>query len=187
MKKLIDAIINELSYKADAERVELWNHFQDETGDAQIFETDTDTICDKFDNLRDFLEQCQGTDILCRSYFCLSPALYTFSSLESYSSPYDAEKLAEWLAGNQTRSQLDKWFDRLPKAQFVGEAALYNLVIGGVFDKDITLPSQPIFGEGFTTPIEYNRAFTKWWDSVEGALLNDKIVGRYGSMYSIYE
>ena len=187
MKKLIDAIINELRRKDDAEKLELWNIFQDETDECLIFESGVSTICDRFGNLREFLEQCQGTNILCHAYFSLHPELSTFDNVDDFNSPYDAEKLAEWLAGDQTRIQLDQWFSTLPKAQFVGEEGLYNLVVGGVFDKDITLPSQPVFGEGFTTPIEYSRAFTKWWDSVEGALLNDKIVGRYGSMYSIYE
>lgn len=187
MKKLIEAIINELHRKDDAEKLELWNHFQGETGNAQIFGSDTDTICDKFGNLREFLGECQGTDILCRPYFSLSPVLYTFDSVDDFNSPYDAEELAEWLAGDQTRIRLDQWFSDLPKAQFVGEVGLYNLVVGGIFDDEITLPPQPVFGEGFTTPIEYNRAFAKWWNTVEGALLNDKIVGKEGSMYRIYE
>ena len=187
MKKLIDAIINELHRKDDAEKLELWNHFQADTDSPQIFETDTDTICDKFGTLREFLGVCQGSNILHYAYFSLDPVLSVFDGVDDFNSPYDAEELAEWLAGDQTRIRLDQWFSTLPKAQFVGEEGLYNLVVGGVFDKDITLPSQPVFGEGFTTPIEYNRAFTKWWNTVEGALLNDKIVGRYGSMYSIYE
>ena len=187
MKKLIDAIINELRRKDDAEKLELWNIFQDETDECLIFERGVSTICDLFGYLREFLEQCQGTNILCHAYFSLHPELSTFDNVDDFNSPYDAVELAEWLAGDQTRIQLYQWFDRLPKAQFVGEAGLYNLVVGGVFDKDITLPSQPVFGEGFTTPIEYSRAFTKWWDSVEGALLNDKIVDKEGSMYSIYE
>ena len=69
----------------------------------------------------------------------------------------------------------------------MGEIGLYKLVVGGVFDEYITLPTQPVFGEVFSTPIEYNLAFTEWWDYVEGALLNAKIVGKEGSMYSIYE
>ena len=187
MKKLIDAIINELHHKDDAEKVELWNHFQDETGNVQIFESDTDTICERFGSLREFLGMCQGTDILNDIYFCLSPVVYTFNSIDDYSSPYDAGELAEWLAGDQTRIHLDQWFSDLPKAQFVGEIGLYNLVVGGIVDSEITLPPQPVFGEGFTTPLEYNRAFTKWWDTVEGELLNSKVVGKEGSMYSIYE
>ena len=187
MKKLIDAIINELHRKDDAEKLELWNHFQDEKGDAQIFETDSDTICDKFDNLRDFLEQCQGSNILHYAYFSFSHVLSVFDGVDDFNSPYDAEELAEWLAGDQTRIQLDQWFDRLPKAQFVGEIGLYNLVVGGVFDNEITLPPQPMFGEGFISPLEYNKAFTRWWDTVEGTLLNDKVVGKEGSMYRIYE
>ena len=187
MKKLIDAIINELRRKDDAEKLELWNIFQDETDECLIFESGVSTICDHFGNLREFLEQCQGTNILYHAYFSLHPELSTFDKVDDLNSPYDAEKLAEWLAGDQTRIQLDQWFSTLPKAQFVGEEGLYNLVVGGVFDKDITLPSQPVFGEGFTTPIEYSRAFTKWWSIVEGTLLNDKVVGKEGSMYRIYE
>ena len=187
MKKLIDAIINELHRKDDAEKLELWNHFQDETGDAQIFHSDSNTICEQFDDLRDFLRHCQGTNILHDLYFCKTPAVVSFECVGDSDSPYDAEELAEWLAGDQTRIQLDQWFNHLPKAQFVGEIGLYKLVVGGVFDEYITLPTQPVFGEVFSTPIEYNLAFTEWWDYVEGALLNDKIVGKEGSMYSIYE
>ena len=187
MKKLIDAIINELHRKDDAEKLELWNIFQDETDECLIFESGVSTICDRFGNLREFLEQCQGTNILCHAYFSLHPELSTFNNVDDFDSPYDPTELAEWLAGDQTRIRLDQWFSDLPKAQFVGEEGLYNLVVGGIFDDEITLPPQPVFGEGFTTPIEYSRAFTKWWDSVEGALLNDKIVGKEGSMYRIYE
>ena len=187
MQKLIGAIVNELSHKDDAEKLELWNHFQDETGDAQIFETDSDTICDKFYNLRDFLEQCQGSNILHYAYFSFSPVLSVFDGVDDFNSPYDAEELAEWLAGSQTRINLDQWFDRLPKAQFVGEIGLYNLVVGGVFDEYITLPTQPVFGEVFSTPIEYNRAFTEWWDEVEGELINNNLIAKVGIMYRIYE
>lgn len=187
MKKLIDAIINELHRKDDAEKMELWNHFQDETDECLIFKSDVSTICNKFGNLREFLEQCQGTNILYHAYFSLHPELSTFDNVDDFNSPYDAEKLAEWLAGDQTCIQLDQWFDRLPKAHFVGEIGLYNLVVGGVFDKDITLPSQPIFGEVFSTPIEYNRAFTEWWDEVEGELVNNNLIAKVGIMYRIYE
>ena len=123
---LADLIEAQLRHMDENNLVDLWNIFQDATGNEQIYVTNSDELMEQFANWRHFLEVCRGSNILTDTYFSYDGStLRTFCNPLSTTSPFSAKRLADWLVSGQQCLSLDDWF-AIPKCE---DATLVTAVL----------------------------------------------------------
>ena len=123
---LADLIEAQLRHMDENNLVDLWNIFQDATGNEQIYVTNSDELIEQFANWRHFLKVCQGSNILTDTYFSYDGStLRTFCNPLSTTSPFNTKRLADWLVSGQQCLSLDAWF-AIPKYE---DATLVTVVL----------------------------------------------------------
>ena len=185
-KNLYSTILQKLtSETSESDSIMLWNIYQDQVGNRQIFESSSDEIMEHFDSFRHFLELCNGypCGILENKYFSLfDDDVFTFDSIGDMGSPYNANELAKWLVSEAGKSivSLSDWFTDLPGWKLVSRTELFSLVRDDHFG--ISILDMPDTNN--VDRLTYADRVLEWWSGVVEKLLAKGLIKLSADGYS---
>lgn len=186
-KNLYSTILQKLtSETSESNSIMLWNIYQDQVGNRQIFESTSDEIMERFDSFRHFLRLCNGypCGILENRYFSLfDDDVFTFDSIGDLGSPYNANELAKWLVSEASKGivSLSDWFTDLPEWKLVSRTELFNLIRDDHFD--ISILDMP--ERSNADPLTHADRVLEWWSGVVEKLLAKELIKLSTDGYSI--